>query len=57
MVQVQTPVGDYNPDWAVVVRDQDSDDKLYLVRKPNQQRIRTNVVKRESQSEMRYEAF
>jgi type III restriction enzyme len=28
---VQTPMGEYNPDWAIV-QDEDSEGKLYLVR-------------------------
>ena len=29
MVKIPTPVGDYNPDWAVVLED---DNKVYLIR-------------------------
>lgn len=30
--QVPTPVGSYNPDWAIVMGDEDGADRLYLVR-------------------------
>jgi type III restriction enzyme len=30
--QVQTPVGGYNPDWAIVMDIGDGKDRLYLVR-------------------------
>ena len=28
---VPTPIGDYNPDWAVVIADEDGKDTLYMV--------------------------
>ena len=30
--KVDTPLGDYNPDWAIVLRSDDGTQKLYLVR-------------------------
>ena len=30
--KIETPVGNYNPDWAIVKRDDNDDRKLYLIR-------------------------
>ena len=31
--KVETPIGSYNPDWAIVKYDENKEKKLYLVRK------------------------
>ncbi len=30
--RIPTPVGDYNPDWAIIKKNEDGDDRLYLIR-------------------------
>lgn len=30
--EVETPIGDYNPDWAIVKSDEDGTERLYLIR-------------------------
>lgn len=29
---VETPIGDYNPDWAIVKTDADGTERLYMIR-------------------------
>jgi hypothetical protein len=58
---VPTPIGDYNPDWAVVFQVQDAfgekRDKLYLVRDQGQRRRRGTAGDREHEDRLRPPAF